>query len=300
MNQSTSPYDISDYDAIEAAVSGSDRGRWFLQEFAKRNRVSDTQTVMSAIEKLHTAVSTSLKQPIAPPDVSHMIVETIRNDLMEMAHHIAETHHEIASIGFADSNPQHAALVSGELDAIVQSIELATSEILESAEEIQEIAWTMREGGLAVETCDAIDTRSTKIYLACSFQDLTAQRATKVINTIRFLGNRINKMIGVLQGVEGFGIADSYELNIPPPRQVQPSLEQHNIDFVLGWEGEHTEGDHNWLSESEIEQTLAPLMADTAQKTADIVPLHSSEVTRPSKLNSLDEKGLSDKLNVFT
>ena len=39
----TSSIDDYDYDEIERAVLETDRGRWFLTEFAKRNRKSETR-----------------------------------------------------------------------------------------------------------------------------------------------------------------------------------------------------------------------------------------------------------------
>jgi hypothetical protein len=333
-NLPTTAYNMNDYDAIELAVGSSERGRWFLAEFAKRNRVSDTQTVMSAIEKLQNVVASTLTATAAPTALintredTNIVVETLRNDLVEMARRITDTQTEVTAIGLKDSDPAHAALVSGELDAITQSIEFATSEILESAEEIQEIAWTLREGGLAVETCDAIDARSTKIYLACSFQDLTAQRTAKVIGTMRFLENRIHKMIGILQGVEGFCIAGSHTNDVvsstfAQQSGIQENMAQDDVDSTFNWGREQKDkiAIDNWLNENEIEETLSPVIepsfndVELLHKSADIITLpidvmHTemplaelyieSSALRPSKLSELDEKALNEKLSLFT
>src|SRR5437588_170020 len=42
----------SDYEAICAAVMESARGRWFLEEYARRNRQADTALVLTAINRL--------------------------------------------------------------------------------------------------------------------------------------------------------------------------------------------------------------------------------------------------------
>ena len=39
----------AEYEAIEAAVMETARGRWFLAEFARRNRTADTQVLLDAI-----------------------------------------------------------------------------------------------------------------------------------------------------------------------------------------------------------------------------------------------------------
>jgi|GEM_PF-4733169 len=39
----------SDYDAIESAIMESSRGRWFLSEYARRNRYAETKLLLLAI-----------------------------------------------------------------------------------------------------------------------------------------------------------------------------------------------------------------------------------------------------------
>jgi hypothetical protein len=47
-----------DYEAIEAAVMETSRGRWFLREFAKRNRAADTRLLLKALGQLERALET--------------------------------------------------------------------------------------------------------------------------------------------------------------------------------------------------------------------------------------------------
>ena len=46
----------ADYDAICATVMESARGRWFLQEYARRNRNADTRVVLDAIERIEAVI----------------------------------------------------------------------------------------------------------------------------------------------------------------------------------------------------------------------------------------------------
>ena len=41
-----------DYDAIVAAIMETSRGRWFLSEYARRNRQADTAMLVTAIGKM--------------------------------------------------------------------------------------------------------------------------------------------------------------------------------------------------------------------------------------------------------
>ena len=180
----------ADYEAIEQAVMETARGRWFLAEYARRNRHSDTVAVLDAIGKLESAVSV----PRSTPDV-----DRVRMEIREMAHAIARTKAEIAAIKpeGVDAGTGHFEDASVELDAIVQATATATGDILSAAETIQEIAWTLREMGAEGEVCDLIDTKTTDIYTACSFQDITGQRTRKVIGVLRFLEDRIDSMMAI-------------------------------------------------------------------------------------------------------
>src|SRR5689334_13106433 len=214
-----------DYSAIEAAVMETARGRWFLAEFARRNRNSDTETVLSAIERLEQAVTVQ-----AGPRAGE--ADRLRFDLFDMASAIAQTKAEIAAI---KPDGDRAALdgATNELDAIVKSTETATGEILAAAERLQEVAWAMREAGIDPAACDTIDQGATDIYTACSFQDITGQRTQKVIQVVRYLENRLGAMIAIWGGgpeapsaVEP--IADGAEsVAAPPP------LDQHDVDEML-------------------------------------------------------------------
>ena len=42
----------SDYEAIEAAVMETARGRWFLSQFARRQRRAETETILAALDAL--------------------------------------------------------------------------------------------------------------------------------------------------------------------------------------------------------------------------------------------------------
>src|SRR4029079_1767595 len=98
-------------------------------------------------------------------------VDRIRFDLVEMSKAIARTKAEIAAMKPDADHAGKFGEASEELDSVVQTTEAATSDILECAERIQEIAWTLREQGLDAEVCDLLEAKATEVYTACSFQD---------------------------------------------------------------------------------------------------------------------------------
>jgi chemotaxis regulatin CheY-phosphate phosphatase CheZ len=178
-----------DYAAIEDALAATPRGRWFLAEYARRNRTAETEMLLEAIGKLEAAVLKPQQKASAPCGVFA--------DLVEMSDAITRTRREIAQIKPPFQFDQQLVNASEELDHIVEATEKATSDILAAAEDIQEVAWTLRERGTEVALCDKIDQRATDIYTACSFQDITGQRTDKVVRALRFIEQRINAMIEI-------------------------------------------------------------------------------------------------------
>lgn len=187
-SKALTPVAEADYDAIEGAVMETERGRWFLKEYARRNRAADTQMLLGAIERLEGMMVQNREAQEK---------DRLRMDLLEMSRAISRTRHEISTLRPQGAQPNELGVASEALDAIVRTTERATSDILEAAEQIQEAAWTLREEGASEAMCDELDRRATDIYTACSFQDLTAQRTTRIVDTLRFLEGRINAMIEI-------------------------------------------------------------------------------------------------------
>jgi len=227
-----SPLTDADYGAIEGAVMETARGRWFLAEFARRNRHADTTMLLKALDRIEAAMRG--ERSVEP-------VDRIRFDLVDMAKAISRTKAEIAAIKPDARDHGKFGDASEELDSVVQATEAATSDILACAERIQEMAWTLREQGLENEVCDFLDAQATEVYTACSFQDLTGQRTRKVIQVLRYLEDRINAMIGIW-GLDGAMSAEAAEARafagddalLNGPARPGEGLDQADIDMVMG------------------------------------------------------------------
>ena len=63
----------SDYDAIESAIMESSRGRWFLSEYARRNRHADTNLLLSAIYNSSAYLANRIGTPPAPIQPSQAV-----------------------------------------------------------------------------------------------------------------------------------------------------------------------------------------------------------------------------------
>lgn len=184
----TSEQDVAqnDFDAIESAVMESPRGRWFLAEFARRTRAADTDRLLEAIERHTNALADG--KPAAD-------LETFRRDLEDMCRAIVEAREDIAATkpreGFRPSSTEPGQ----DAETIAASAERATLDILAAVERLQDMADQLRRQGADGDLCDEIETHARGIFMAASFLDITGQRTTKLVGTLRYLEQRLNAML---------------------------------------------------------------------------------------------------------
>ena len=102
--------------------------------------------------------------------------------------HIADAREEISQLRPNELKSKRIPAAGRELEAIVQSTEEATGSIMDAAEEIMSTDMSTPEGTRSVN--DAC----MRIFEACSFQDITGQRISKVVSTFTFIEDRLNKL----------------------------------------------------------------------------------------------------------
>ncbi len=292
----------ADYDVIEGAVLETERGRWFLAEFARRNRHADTGVLLDAIGRIEMAVS---------GERAAGGMDRLRGDLMEMAKAIARTKVEIASLHDPSQEQGRLTSASETLDGIVRQTERATSEILEAAEQIQEAAWTLREGGQEGPLCDELDRRATQIYTACSFQDLTAQRTGRIVATMRYLETRLSAMIEIWGDETAPAETPAARVSDLPQA---PDLSQSDIDLVIDTQAASARptASRRLIEASPVADDLAFVLKDEEEMRFDAPPSQSpparaTEVTPlPTTLPlaqafaDLDAMSDAEKLRRFT
>lgn len=265
MKQSAFVPEDQDFAELEDAVMATPRGRWFLKEFAARNKSADTDSVLEQLAIFQSRIIASQE------DVRF---EVLQSELREMAKSITETRSDIASLQPDDASTDRIEAATGELDAIVDATESATSSILAAAEELQMISEKLREAGVDGQFCDDIETHTTDIFMSCSFQDITGQRISKVVNTLNFLEQRVNMMIEVWgvapDGREGGALTElspSARGDKRPdagilggPAADGEGFSQDEIDAMLG-------GDFSGIDKSKLDE--AHQMADAAANAVE-------------------------------
>jgi chemotaxis protein CheZ len=127
---------------------------------------------------------------------------------------IDRTKREIATLHGKSFDGGEMAKVNGELGAVVGGTEQATQQILEAAESIDQAASAMSKVDSIDQQkrlADDIQERVISIFEACNFQDLTGQRISKVMNTMKFIEQHINAMMEIWGGV------DAIKSHVPAP-----------------------------------------------------------------------------------
>jgi chemotaxis protein CheZ len=126
---------------------------------------------------------------------------------------IARTKGEIAVLHAKSFDGQEMAKVNGELGAVVGGTEQATQQILEAAESIDQAASALAKVNSLDQQkilSEEIQERVISIFEACNFQDLTGQRISKVMTTMKFIEHHINVMMDIWGGV------DAIKAHAPP------------------------------------------------------------------------------------
>ena len=124
-------------------------------------------------------------------------------DLIQDA--INRTKREIAVLHGKSFDGHEMAKVNGELGAVVGGTEQATQQILEAAEAIDQAATALAKVTSPDQQkllSEEIQERVVSIFEACNFQDLTGQRISKVMNTMKFIEQHINAMMDIWGGVD--------------------------------------------------------------------------------------------------
>jgi chemotaxis protein CheZ len=188
------------------------------------------------IEEVDESVHLQIKQ-----------VQKLKSELDLIHAAINRTKQEIATLHVTGFNGPEMSRVTNELDAVVSGTEQATQNILKAAEDIDQSANALSsavktdyEKGMASDIQDHV----IKIFESCNFQDLTGQRITKVVSTLKFIETHIVSMMEIWGGIDAFKDyapaarserdGDSKLLNGPRLAEDAGHASQDDIDALFG------------------------------------------------------------------
>lgn len=124
----------------------------------------------------------------------------IKSEIRKMSDTINRTKQEIAAIYSTSLDNKRMDVMRDELGSVVKDTEVATSTILESMEIIDETAQFIKSATRNEEIAGGSDNildQVVRVFETCNFQDLTGQRINKVVNTMKFIEERVNNLVGI-------------------------------------------------------------------------------------------------------
>jgi hypothetical protein len=196
--QDPSPRDI-EFEAIEEAILQNPRGRWFLNEYARRNRTADTNLLVSAIETLYKTAIAARPEPSPAPvhrqPEATVNLDIIRHALADMRLQINMARADMAAVKPRET--EHFANAADDAASVATSAERATLDILAAVERLQDIADHLRANGTDGDICDEIETHARGIFMSSAYQDMTGQRIALLVKALAALDNRIASVLAL-------------------------------------------------------------------------------------------------------
>ncbi|MDO8397711.1 MAG: protein phosphatase CheZ [Bradyrhizobium sp.] len=202
----------------------------------------------------HSAVASAVVDPAAQQIAeSQALLETYRAQIEQceklkveldlIYDAINRTKREIAVLHGKSFDGNEMSKVTGELGAVVGGTEEATQQILEAAEAIDQAASALGKVNSPDQQkilSEEISERVVSIFEACNFQDLTGQRISKVMSTMKFIENHITVMMDIWGGV------DAIRAHAPP------IIDEREGDAKL-LNGPKLDGDAGHASQNDID-----------------------------------------------
>lgn len=192
----------SDYEVIESAVMETSRGRWFMAEYARRNRQSDTSQLLTAIHRIERVVSSGL----APTSGSDTGAPEV--DLGEAVALIADLRLDLERISGRGGEPS---------SGLAARIEQAAGSVAAATESLQEAAWRLREAGADEAACDILDKRATEIHSATAVIEHAALQVAKIADTIAMLDSSLRAICDSAHGTGNPAEPPDFGLAGAPP-----------------------------------------------------------------------------------
>lgn len=198
-----------------------------LETLKRRYPEAPTETLMEVVD----AVLSTMRGDLSAPEA------VLLTEIEDLARTIATARAEIAAIGVDDISSSHIPSATDELDAIVAHTAAATDSILEVCETLDDVATALTAAGDSAGQLSAakLQEATTKIYEACSFQDITGQRISKVVATLKAIDQKIATIRTTFDCRPESNIAPSAEeaLLLNGPQLPALAMGQNDIDQLL-------------------------------------------------------------------
>lgn len=159
--RAASPTD-ADFEAIREAFLETARGRWFLDEYTKRNRNADTAMVLEAVARIENSLAAQKEEQrqAASEQAAHDVTPS------------EPPANELPSNELPEAMAAVKAIVAVARESAAQALagpvfEEALAPARKCARVIREIAWGLRESGADGRICFLLESQVDAINAAC-------------------------------------------------------------------------------------------------------------------------------------
>lgn len=177
------------------------------------------------------AAARKAKRPVARVARPSRLERKLVREMESLAQVIASAKREIAALRPDEIREKHLPEATDELDAIVSATAEATGNILDAAEHLGAVADKI--GGTDGA---AITDQVTRIFEACTFQDITGQRITKVVKTLKVIETRVSSLVsafGSLKAGEATAAPTGEAALLNGPQLPADARSQADIDAIF-------------------------------------------------------------------
>lgn len=184
-------------------------------------------------EKVAKLISSVLEKVSKAEEVSR---DAIYHELIDLQHIIEELRRDVGSVGGSAINGKDIPDATDELEAVVEATAAASGTIMDACDVMSEIA-----GNVGGDHGDAITEQVTKIFEACTFQDITGQRISKVVKTLKNIEGKVEHLVGLLgEKLPAMNVVDHKEPEVTGdeallngPQLPGNAISQDDIDRLL-------------------------------------------------------------------
>lgn len=161
-------------------------------------QVSFEQSVDTILQQLEGSLGDKdlhsiIEKVIASLKTARVTSSHVFEKLHALSAYIENAKNEIASIRADAINGAYIPSATDQLDAVVGATEEATNKIMDCCDHITVIA-NNQPPELQGQLIDQV----TNIYEACNFQDITGQRITKVVRTLKHIEGQVESLLKAL------------------------------------------------------------------------------------------------------
>jgi chemotaxis protein CheZ len=202
-----------------------------LTERMRDSSTSSTFDVPMIVEDVVAAVLDTMEGRLSP------IEAKLLREIAGLGRIIDQAKAEVADVHVGSIRGRDIPTATVELDAIVEHTALATNSILESCETLDKLSDSLDKASAAI-----LQAAVTQIYEACSFQDITGQRITKIVKALKAIEKKVLDLSAIHTAhgdpgsVGGLSDDDHGETGalLNGPALPQEAMAQDDIDKLLG------------------------------------------------------------------